>query len=121
MRGGNLPMLNSGNPWHHRGVQLRFARLDDERVLFGAAGGFAREHSIDPWTVRLRLLVLTLAGGIGVVLYGALVVLSGGPVSTGSTGPTRADTAPPSLVAQRSIATWCVTGAILFVASLSGS
>jgi len=59
-------------------VPLAFARRDDRRVLAGVAGGFADQHGIDPMVVRGALVVLTFAGGLGLVLYalGALISVS---------------------------------------------
>ena len=48
---------------------LAFARRNDHRVFLGVAGGFADRHGIDPVVVRAALVMLSFAGGLGVVLY----------------------------------------------------
>ena len=66
-------MTPAGRSCHDRGVMstrpLVFARRADHRVLAGVAGGFADQHGLDPVLVRGALVVLTLAGGVGVVVY----------------------------------------------------
>jgi signal transduction histidine kinase len=53
----------------------RFARQRDGRVLAGVCIGLARGLRVDVGVVRLGLLLLCLAGGIGIVIYGALWVV----------------------------------------------
>ncbi len=48
---------------------LTFARFDDRRVVAGVAGGFGRQHGVDPLLVRGALIVLTFAAGLGLALY----------------------------------------------------
>jgi len=50
-------------------MRLAFARRTDRRVLLGVAGGFADQHGVDVVVVRAALVVLSLAGGLGIVLY----------------------------------------------------
>jgi signal transduction histidine kinase len=50
----------------------RLARSADDRVLGGVCAGIARELGVDPTLVRLVFALLALAGGAGIVLYGAL-------------------------------------------------
>jgi signal transduction histidine kinase len=59
-------------------MPLAFVRRDEHRVLAGVAGGFADQHGVDPMVVRGALVVLTFAGGIGLVLYalGALLAVA---------------------------------------------
>jgi len=50
--------------------QWQMPPLDDERgILTGVAAGIAREIGISPIHVRIALLVLTAAGGAGLVVY----------------------------------------------------
>ena len=58
---------------------LSFARRDDHRVFLGVAGGFADQHGVDAVVVRAALVMLSFAGGLGVVLYvlGHLLASSG--------------------------------------------
>lgn len=44
-------------------------RSRDERVLTGVAGGIGERLGVDPWVVRIGFLLLTFAGGVGVLLY----------------------------------------------------
>ncbi|HUG88130.1 MAG TPA: PspC domain-containing protein [Actinomycetota bacterium] len=47
--------------------ELRRSRTD--RILGGVAAGIAHYFGIDPVLVRLSLVLLTIAGGSGVLLY----------------------------------------------------
>ncbi len=58
-----------------------FSRRDERRVLAGVAGGFADQHGVDVAVVRAALVVLSLAGGLGVVLYAVGHLLSAAPGS----------------------------------------
>ena len=55
-----------------------FRRSWSDRVLTGVAGGIGERLGIDPLVVRLAFVVLSLAGGVGVLLYvaAALIVVS---------------------------------------------
>lgn len=104
--------------WHHgemettgrvRRGQLEFSRSTTDRVLLGVCGGFARRFGIDTYVVRIALLLLTLTGGLGVVLY-----LAGWAVSVAADGDetmTAAVTQP-----SRSAAVAAASGAILMTA-----
>ncbi len=61
---------------HRTDTPLTFARRDHDRVLAGVAGGFADAHGVDATLVRVALVVLTFAGGLGLVLYAAGSVLA---------------------------------------------
>jgi signal transduction histidine kinase/phage shock protein PspC (stress-responsive transcriptional regulator) len=50
---------------------IPIARRDDGRILAGVAAGLGAHLGIDPNIVRLAFVVLSLAGGLGVLLYGA--------------------------------------------------
>jgi signal transduction histidine kinase/phage shock protein PspC (stress-responsive transcriptional regulator) len=56
--------------------RLSFARRDDHRVLAGVASGFADQHGLPVSLVRAALVVLTLAGGLGLLLYAVGAVAS---------------------------------------------
>jgi signal transduction histidine kinase len=82
---GSVPVLMSSvrRPWDHRGDMTARFRLDasvprlpadlarsgDDRVIAGVAGGLGRSLGVDPTVVRLALVVLSFANGLGVVLY----------------------------------------------------
>ena len=51
------------------GRSLEFRARSDRRVLAGVAGGFADQHGVDPMLMRVVVVVLGLAGGVGVALY----------------------------------------------------
>jgi phage shock protein PspC (stress-responsive transcriptional regulator) len=48
---------------------LRFPRSGNDRLVAGVAGGLARRLEADSYVVRVAFVVLSLAGGAGVVLY----------------------------------------------------
>ena len=55
-------------------IAMRLARLrqsDDDRVVAGVCAGIAQRLGVDPTLVRLVFTLLALAGGAGIVLYGA--------------------------------------------------
>jgi signal transduction histidine kinase/phage shock protein PspC (stress-responsive transcriptional regulator) len=47
-----------------------------DRILLGVAGGFAQRWRVDPTLLRAAIGLLSLAGGVGVALYGVGVLLS---------------------------------------------
>jgi signal transduction histidine kinase/phage shock protein PspC (stress-responsive transcriptional regulator) len=47
----------------------RFARSSADRVLTGVAAGVAARFGMDPLVTRLAFVVLSLAGGAGILLY----------------------------------------------------
>lgn len=53
----------------------RLSRAQDGRVVAGVARGLARSLGVDPVIVRIGFVVLSFAGGVGIVLYGALWLL----------------------------------------------
>jgi phage shock protein PspC (stress-responsive transcriptional regulator) len=48
--------------------RIEFARSSTDRMLLGVCGGVARRYGVDAYVVRIALLLLTLTGGLGVVL-----------------------------------------------------
>ncbi|MEO5901406.1 MAG: PspC domain-containing protein [Ilumatobacteraceae bacterium] len=48
---------------------IAFERRAERRVLLGVAGGFADQHGLDAVVVRAALVMLTFAGGLGIVVY----------------------------------------------------
>ena len=55
--------------------QKRLCKSSGNRQVFGVAGGVAEYLNIDPTLVRLAFVLLTMAGGPGVVLYIILAVI----------------------------------------------
>jgi signal transduction histidine kinase len=86
-----------------------FRRRRDDRVLAGVAGGFAAAYGVDPFVVRTALVVLTFAGGIGVLLYLVGLLVAGQPVEGGEP----ADAGLPTIDARRNVAVGCMAGGLL--------
>src|SRR3954449_7020310 len=72
----------------------RLTRSSSDRVLGGVSGGLGRYFDIDPIIFRIGFVVLTLAGGAGVLAYLAAWVLVPADPEPGEalTDPTRAAT-----------------------------
>src|SRR5436190_624265 len=92
---------------------LRTPRGSD-RVIAGVASGWADRWGVEPTVVRAAVGLLTLAGGLGAVLYGLAAVLS-----------TEALPEPPPRAVgpdrwRRELAVGCATAAILLVARAIG-
>ena len=68
-------------------------RAGDDRVIAGVAGGLGQYLGVDPTVVRLSLVVLTFANGLGVALYLAGWALLPDEDRTTGTQPT---SRPPS-------------------------
>ena len=49
----------------------RLARRSHDKLIAGVASGIGDHFAIEPNLVRLAFVVLALAGGAGIVLYGA--------------------------------------------------
>jgi len=56
-----------------------FRRSASDRVLTGVAGGIGERLEIDPVVVRLGFVILTFAGGVGLLLYVAAALVSRRP------------------------------------------
>ena len=91
--------------------RVEFARSSTDRMLLGVCGGVARRYGVDSYVVRVALLVLTLTGGLGVVLYLVGFALSAPPDELPL--PPAAD---PAMVSARSIAIAAATGGMLMTA-----
>lgn len=91
--------------------QLTFTRRADRRVLAGVAGGFADRHGIDAVVVRCAIVVLSFAGGLGVVLYAIGALLSSGDAAA-------TDAHPRDMRRMASVA--CVTLGITLIVRSSG-
>jgi phage shock protein PspC (stress-responsive transcriptional regulator) len=66
------PTTAAGASFFERIRRLGVVRPDpgQGRVVAGVAAGIARRHELDPVVVRVAIVVLTLFGGLGVLLYG---------------------------------------------------
>jgi phage shock protein C len=70
-RTGHDRAMNEPN----HGATKRLYRIRDGRVVAGVCAGLAAYFGVDPTLVRLAFALLTLFGGLGVLLYlGAWVV-----------------------------------------------
>jgi len=92
----------------HGARRIEFTRSPTDRVLLGVCGGAARRYGVDTYVVRIALLLLTLTGGLGVVVYLAGWALSASPDEANA--PQVVD---PSLVSLRSAAVAAATGGLL--------
>lgn len=104
----------SSRPRHEIERALRLprglARSSDDRVVAGVCGGLGAGLGVDPTVLRLALVVLTLANGLGLVAYLAgLALLPGRPPVT------RTDTPPLAPTAERAIAVGMITVGILLL------
>ena len=86
---------------------LRVPRGSD-RVLAGVASGWADRWGVEPTVVRAAVGLLTLAGGVGVLLYGGAAVLSTDSVEAPAVRPLRSGDR-----CRRELAIGCATGAVL--------
>jgi signal transduction histidine kinase/phage shock protein PspC (stress-responsive transcriptional regulator) len=90
---------------------VRVARVAHGRVSAGVCAGWAARYGVDPYVLRLALLVLSLPAGLGLVIYGVAWLLSLPP-----TAPVTAAEQPqpsPRLRACRSAGVACLAAASL--------
>ncbi len=59
---------------------VHLERRADDRVVAGVASGIAARIAVDPYLVRVLLVLASLAGGVGAVIYLVSWALSTGPV-----------------------------------------
>lgn len=65
----------------------RFLRSHDDRVLGGVAGGLGRAFGVDAIIFRITLGALVFAGGVGLLIYGAALLLVPVDDGTGKAAP----------------------------------
>ena len=65
----------------------RFLRAHDDRVLGGVAGGLGRAFNVDAIIFRIALAALVFAGGVGLLAYGAALLLVPSDDGTGQPAP----------------------------------
>lgn len=65
----------------------RYLRSRDDRLLGGVAGGLGRTFGVDAVIFRIALAALVFAGGVGVVIYGAALLLVPADDGTGQPAP----------------------------------
>ena len=93
-------------------LEVPRTRRSADRILLGVAGGFAQRWRVDPTLLRAAIGLLSLAGGVGVALYGVGVLLSE-PRPTVVSEPAPAVAAPER---RRNIAVVVATCAVLLAA-----
>lgn len=88
-RSSHQPPPPPAPPQHHVTAPLR--RTRDDRVIAGVCGGIARSLNVDPVLVRIGFVVLTLAGGSGILAYviGWIVIPEERPGEHAATGEGR--------------------------------
>lgn len=89
-----------------------FRRSSSDRVLAGVAGGIGERLGIDPVVVRLTFVVLSLAGGVGLLLYVAAGLVS--------KGPTPVPSSPPRTSTTQAIAVGLVVTGVLLLLRRAG-
>ncbi|MDX1616761.1 MAG: PspC domain-containing protein [Candidatus Promineifilaceae bacterium] len=55
--------------------EKRLTRSQNDRMLFGVAGGLAEYFNVDPVLIRLAFVLLVLGHGSGLLLYLVLAIL----------------------------------------------
>lgn len=90
----------------------RLVRTADDRVVAGVAGGLGRLLGVDPVLVRIGFVTLTMAGGVGLVAYGAAWALT--PAS--ADGPPR----PRRPTVQQAVALSCIVLGVLLLLRRGG-
>lgn len=68
-------------------MEKRLTRSKTNRMLFGVCGGIGEYFGIDPTLVRLAFVLLTLANGIGLVIYLILAIIMPSGESVEVPGP----------------------------------
>jgi phage shock protein C len=65
-----MTQLDTGPPAVDRDVpQTRLRRSTEDRMIAGVCGGLGRYFNTDPVWFRLAFVVVTLAGGAGILIY----------------------------------------------------
>lgn len=95
-------------------------RRTDDRLLGGVAGGLGRWLGVDPVLVRIGFVTLTFAGGVGLVLYGALWALL--PTDPSDLGGRHlaADARPRRASGQQAVALSLITLGVLLLLRRAG-
>lgn len=87
----------------------------DDRWLAGVAGGLGRHLGVDPIIIRLALIVMAFASGVGLLVY--LVAWAVMPAAEGAVAPRRR---PGPGTIQRSVAVGLVTVGVLLAVRQTG-
>lgn len=92
-------------------VELPRVPRSADRVIAGVAGGWAERWGVEPTVVRATLGLLTLAGGVGAIIYGLMAWRSAAPVADLGDVPS-----PPERNPRRELAIGSATAAVLLFA-----
>jgi signal transduction histidine kinase len=84
-----------------------------DRVVGGVAAGLGRRLGVDPMLVRIAFVVLALAGGAGVLAYGALWVFT-------DVGDQRHEGGPPRRSGQQAVALGLIVLGLLLLLRQAG-
>jgi signal transduction histidine kinase/phage shock protein PspC (stress-responsive transcriptional regulator) len=87
-----------------------------DRIVGGVASGWAERWSVEPTVVRASIGLLSLAGGIGIALYGAMALWTQPPTSDPPSPSTRPTTDPSDVAFRRSLAIAAAALALLVTA-----
>jgi signal transduction histidine kinase/phage shock protein PspC (stress-responsive transcriptional regulator) len=91
-------------------------RSSSDRVFTGLAGGLGERLGLDPIVVRLAFVVLAFAGGIGVLAYVALALVSRAPGEE----PSSASAEPPRTSPRQALSVVLVVAGVLLVCREAG-
>ncbi len=89
----------------------RVTRRMDDRLIAGVASGLGAYFNIDPVVFRVGFVALTLAGGVGVLIYLLCWVLL--PPAFGPNGPPQGQAVMPAALRQGGWKTHLAIGAVL--------
>ncbi len=56
-------------------MEKRLVRKRNDKIIFGVAAGLADYLNVDPVLIRLIFVIMTLAGGPGVLIYIIMAIL----------------------------------------------
>lgn len=72
---GTTPPDPSEEPTRQMPPQRRLTRSRTDRMLGGVCGGLARALGVDAVVIRILAVALTLAGGVSLIIYLAMLIL----------------------------------------------
>lgn len=55
--------------------EMKLVRRQDDRMVFGVAGGLGAYFNLDPVIIRLIFVLMTLTGGHGILIYLILAII----------------------------------------------
>ncbi len=85
---GTMPP-NASPSMHGLKHRLAFSRSEDQKMISGLAGGLAEHLGVDPLIIRAALIMLSVAGGAGLGLYVAGLLLAQPPGAVRPIAPPR--------------------------------